>query len=79
MADAASALTLGSLARAAAREDVPQPILQCLQIKAMASQTGTSDRYRVVMSDSVNYMQGMITQRTPPWVGCRGRASLTGM
>lgn len=39
-----------------------EPILQCVQIKPMASQ-GNVERFRVVMSDSLNFMQGMLGQR----------------
>lgn len=63
MADASAALTKGALARIASEQAVDSPILQCVQIKPMASQSTGADRYRVVMNDSVNFIQGMITQR----------------
>ena len=62
MADAMSAVSVGSLSRIAGGEDVVAPVFQCLQIKPMASQNG-QERYRVVMNDTTNFMQGMIGQR----------------
>ena len=63
MADAIAALSKGSL-RQVTEESLQdeQPIVQCVQIKPMAS-AGGAERYRVVMSDSVNFMQGMLGQR----------------
>ena len=63
MADAMSALTQGCLRQISTDADsVHEPILQCVQIKPMNSQQG-AERYRVVMNDSVNFMQGMLGQR----------------
>lgn len=64
MADAMNALTQGCLQQIIddQQEPVIEPIVQCVQIKPMNSQNG-AERYRVVMSDSVNFMQGMLGQR----------------
>lgn len=62
MADAASALTIGCLANAAHGQLMDAPIVQCVQIKPMASAQG-NERFRVVMNDSVNFIQGMLGQR----------------
>lgn len=43
-------------------DPVVDPIVQCVQIKPMNSQNG-AERYRVVMSDTANFMQGMLGQR----------------
>lgn len=64
MADAANALTQGCLLQISQKNsEVEQPILQCVQIKPMNSNRD-QERYRVVMNDSINFMQGMLTQRT---------------
>lgn len=63
MADAYSALTYGALRHITdGTLQIDEPVLQCVQIKPMASQNGV-ERYRVVMNDSVNFMQGMLAQR----------------
>lgn len=63
MADAMDALTRGCLRQITENPDsVTQPIVQCVQIKPMNSQQG-AERYRVVMNDSINFMQGMLGQR----------------
>ncbi len=64
MEDAASkVLSVGSLLRITQNsESSEEPVLQCVQIKPMASANGM-ERFRVVMSDSVNFMQGMLGQR----------------
>lgn len=38
----------------------PVPILQCLQVKALAAQPNGGERYRVVLSDIQNYVQCML-------------------
>lgn len=39
----------------------PVPVLQCLQIKPLASQAGGGpERYRIVLSDVTNYVQCML-------------------
>lgn len=40
---------------------VEQPVVQCVQIKPMQQSNGeSSERYRVVFSDSQNYVQTML-------------------
>ena len=62
MADALSQLTEGCLRRITDGGQEDNPVVQCVQIKPMNNQTG-AERYRVVMSDSINFMQGMLGQR----------------
>ena len=62
MADAFNAISAGTLARIATGEILDSPVLQCVQIKPMTS-NGGMDRYRVVMNDTVHFIQGMLTQR----------------
>lgn len=62
MADALSQLTQGCLRRITEGGTEENPIVQCVQIKPMNSQNA-AERYRVVMSDSINFMQGMLGQR----------------
>ena len=69
MADAASILTQGCIARAAENQ-LPQGeevIVQCVQVKTMGNpnnpQPNAPERYRVVVNDSINFMQGMLGQR----------------
>ena len=64
MADAFEALTHGCLLQITQNSlgAEVQPVVQCVQIKPMNSQAG-QERYRVVMSDSVNFIQGMLAQR----------------
>jgi hypothetical protein len=66
MADALSQLTQGCLRRITEGGTEENPIVQCVQIKPMNSQNA-AERYRVVMSDSINFMQGMLGQRK--WIG----------
>ncbi|KAK5124363.1 hypothetical protein LTR85_001580 [Meristemomyces frigidus] len=63
MADAASAISVGSLELVGQGQIPDNPILQCVQIKPMASQNG-NERYRVVMNDTRNFIQGMLAQQT---------------
>ena len=40
---------------------IEQPTVQCVQVKPMSQASGeTVERYRVVFSDSVNYVQTML-------------------
>lgn len=39
---------------------VQQPVMQCVQIKPIASQPGGQERHRVVFSDTKNYIQTML-------------------
>ncbi|KAI7638434.1 hypothetical protein KC322_g21262, partial [Hortaea werneckii] len=63
MADAMSVLSVGALEQVATGELPQEPIMQCVQIKPMASQNG-NERYRVVMNDSRNFIQGMLGQQS---------------
>ena len=60
--DASQVISVGALRQAAENQEVEAPILQCVQLKPMSSQNG-AERFRVVMNDSVNFMQGMLGQR----------------
>ena len=60
--DASQIISVGALRQAAEGQEVEAPILQCVQLKPMSSQNG-AERFRVVMNDSVNFMQGMLGQR----------------
>lgn len=62
MADAYGAVTAGAFRRIFGGEDIPEPVLQCVQIKPMASNNG-QERYRIVLNDTVNFIQSMIAQR----------------
>jgi hypothetical protein len=62
MADPASALTQGALLRCTQGEEVDQPVVQCVQIKQMNNQNGV-ERWRIVMNDGLNFMQGMLSTR----------------
>ncbi|SLM39557.1 replication factor a rfa1 [Lasallia pustulata] len=64
-ADAASHISQGALNAIFNAGDDPssvvsEPILQCVQIKPLAGQQGAPDRYRVVFSDIVNFVQSML-------------------
>jgi replication factor A1 len=39
---------------------VQQPVVQCVQIKPIASNGNGAERYRVIFSDSQNYIQTML-------------------
>lgn len=45
------------------KPQVPEPIVQCVQIKALPAQPGQSERYRAVFSDIANYVQTMLATR----------------
>jgi replication factor A1 len=54
-------LTQGSLLKATLGTlDIDQPVVQCVQVKPMNNATGV-ERWRVVMNDGVNFMQGMLS------------------
>lgn len=42
---------------------VPEPILQCVQVKPLNSQPGAPERFRVVFSDVINFAQSMLATR----------------
>lgn len=74
MADAYSAVTSGALRRIFGGEELLEPVLQCVQIKPMASNNG-QERYRVVLNDTQNFIQSMIAQRKRWDMGCHLTAS----
>lgn len=39
---------------------VEHPVMQCVQIKPIASQPGGQERHRVIFSDTKNYIQTML-------------------
>jgi hypothetical protein len=45
------------------KPQVPQPIVQCVQIKSLPAQPGQAERYRAVFSDIQNYVQTMLATR----------------
>ncbi|KAI5776609.1 hypothetical protein EDC01DRAFT_625059 [Geopyxis carbonaria] len=47
---------------------VPNPILQVLMVKRIAPQPGAPERYRIVLSDSVNFIQAMLATQANPLV-----------
>lgn len=57
------ALSIGILRRVALGETVQNPILQCLQVKAMAPSPNGMQRYRLIFSDTIHFIQSMISQR----------------
>ncbi|EMC95917.1 hypothetical protein BAUCODRAFT_71964 [Baudoinia panamericana UAMH 10762] len=62
MADPMNVISVGTLAQVA-RGTLPEnPIMQCVQIKPMASTQG-QERYRVVWNDTTNFIQGMLAQQ----------------
>ncbi|KAK0322313.1 Replication factor A protein 1 [Friedmanniomyces endolithicus] len=71
MADALGVLSVGSLAQINSGEQLESMVLQCVQIKPMASQQG-QERYRVVMNDSVHFIQCMLAQQLN-WVMHEGK------
>lgn len=40
-----------------------QPVLQVINVKQLASAPGANDRFRVILSDGVHYMQGMLASQ----------------
>lgn len=64
MSDAYSVISHGALKQITDGLNVENPILQCVQIKAMAQGTGGQDRWRVVFNDTINFIQGMMSMRT---------------
>jgi len=61
-ANALSRLDAGSLAAIFDNDPnrIEHPVVQCVQIKPIAAQPGMPERYRVVFSDSRNYVQTML-------------------
>lgn len=62
MEAAQSLISVGALADIANGSPPENPIFQCVQIKPMSSNQG-NERYRVVMNDTRNFIQGMLGQR----------------
>ena len=40
-----------------------EPVLQVMNVKQLASAPGAADRFRVILSDGVHYMQGMLASQ----------------
>ena len=49
-----------------------QPIVQCVQVKPLAAQSGNPDRYRVVFSDITNFVQTMLATQANHFVTSGG-------
>nr|POE93535.1 replication factor a protein 1 [Quercus suber] len=62
MADPMGVISVGALKMVGNGQEPASPILQCVQIKPMAAQNG-NERYRVVMNDTANFIQGMLGQQ----------------
>lgn len=45
------------------KEQFPMPILQVLQIKLLTAQPNAPERYRIVFSDSQNFVQSIVASR----------------
>lgn len=45
------------------KDQIKEPIVQCVQIKPLPSQPGIDERYRAVFSDIANYVQTMLASR----------------
>ncbi|KAJ6140091.1 Nucleic acid-binding OB-fold [Penicillium samsonianum] len=60
--EAASQVTIGALSAIfdETKPQVREPIVQCVQIKALPAQPGQPERYRAVFSDIANYVQTML-------------------
>ncbi|KAJ5627599.1 Replication factor A protein 1 [Penicillium herquei] len=60
--DAASQVNVGALSAIFddSKDQIAQPIVQCVQIKPLPPQPGNQERYRAVFSDIANYVQTMI-------------------
>ncbi|TKA83293.1 hypothetical protein B0A55_00771, partial [Friedmanniomyces simplex] len=71
MADALGVISAGSLAQINSGNPPDNPVLQCVQIKPMPSPQG-QERYRVVMNDSLNFIQCMLAQQSN-WVMHEGK------
>lgn len=62
MEAARNLISVGALTDIANGHPPENPIFQCVQIKPMSSNQG-NERYRVVMNDTRNFIQGMLGQR----------------
>lgn len=45
------------------KDQVREPIVQCVQVKPLPPQPGHPERYRAVFSDIANYVQTMLATR----------------
>ncbi|CAG8167778.1 unnamed protein product [Penicillium salamii] len=68
--EAASQVTIGALSGIfdQTKPQVPEPIVQCVQIKSLPAQPGQPERYRAVFSDIANYVQTMLATQVNPVV-----------
>jgi len=70
--DAYSAITHGCLRRVFEGEEVVDPVVQCVQLKALQPNQGGPERFRVVFNDTVNFIQSMIAQQAN-WIVHEGK------
>ncbi|KAJ5668805.1 Replication factor A protein 1 [Penicillium macrosclerotiorum] len=63
--DAASQVTVGALSAIFddTKPQVPEPVVQCVQVKPLPPQPNHPERYRAVFSDIANYVQTMLATR----------------
>jgi len=57
------------------KPQVREPIVQCVQIKALPAQPGQAERYRAVFSDIANYVQTMLATRMFIVLRCSSKKS----
>jgi replication factor A1 len=62
LADTLFSFSLSAIFRNKEQADIdfPVPVVQCLQIKTLSSGAPAADRYRLVLSDTENYVQCML-------------------
>ncbi|WEW55620.1 Replication factor A protein 1 [Emydomyces testavorans] len=65
----ANHITVGALSAIfdETKAKVPNPIVQCLHVKPLASPSGGNDRYRAVFSDSLNFVQTIDESPRDQW------------
>ncbi|KAH0565886.1 hypothetical protein GP486_000716 [Trichoglossum hirsutum] len=66
--DAASHITIGALKTIFSsdgnpEEVFPNPVLQCVQVRPLAAQPNTPERFRIVLSDIDNFIQCMLASQ----------------
>ncbi|OJJ35743.1 hypothetical protein ASPWEDRAFT_109991 [Aspergillus wentii DTO 134E9] len=68
--EAASHVSIGALGAIFddTKPHVPEPVVQCVQIKPLPPQQNQSVRYRAVFSDISNYVQTMLATQANPFV-----------
>ncbi|KAI9725528.1 MAG: Replication factor A protein 1 [Chrysothrix sp. TS-e1954] len=59
-ANAESSISVGALRSILQGQPIENPVLQCLQIKQLASASSNVERYRTVFSDVNNFIQSML-------------------